>query len=250
MRNSAPAIAFGYLNQQGVELIEGRGVGGQVPVQELLSGFVARANPEELVTLEDAARVSIRDKHWLPSGIEQNSICGLEAKPFKSEKLPTTIIHGQGEQRIKRAPEAPIEPPPQNREWHAPSGGRPHRPHTHNSKSTREAWRSPRHVSRRARRRFFKARVAFRQLVFCVSIAPHDYFQSRPGRPPTLRSESLDEGPIVLAETIALSGGCAREVHIPRTYTPPTSLSRHRAEQEIGPSVHRAFGYVKGRVIQ
>ena len=105
MRHVPVAIAFGRLHQQGVKLIEQGFVRRQMLVKELLRRIVIRRGRKKVVARKDAARVSIRNKHRVPSGIEQNRVGSFRADPFERQKLRA------GAGRVPRAKSASKEPP-------------------------------------------------------------------------------------------------------------------------------------------
>jgi hypothetical protein len=99
VRHIPVAKAFGRLDQQGVKFIEQRFVRRQMLVKEMLRGRVICRGGKKMVARKDAARVSIRNKHGLPPGIEQNGVGGFRADSFERQKL---CAGASGAQRKKR----------------------------------------------------------------------------------------------------------------------------------------------------
>ena len=171
MRHVPVAIAFGRLHQQGVKLIEQRFIRRQMLVKELLRGIVIRRRGKKLVPRKDAARVSIRNKYGLPAGIEQNCVGGFRADSLEGQKLRAGARGAQGKERVQRAAVRLFDPVGKIVKGPGLLPVKTRRTN-HLLQFAQGAWRKVRHASRPALRRFFKAKAAFRQVVFWVRIAP------------------------------------------------------------------------------
>lgn len=101
MRHVPMAKSLGRLHQQGMKFIEKCFVRCQMLVQEPLRGMIIGRGRKEIMSRKDAARVGIRNKYRMPSGIEQNGVGSFRADPFQRQKLRAGACGALSEERVQ-----------------------------------------------------------------------------------------------------------------------------------------------------
>ncbi len=92
------AVTFSGFDQKSVKLVEQRFVVRQMAMQELLRIGVVTERRDQIVALQDAARVSISDKERLFPRVEQDGIHGFRPQAPQGKKLVSKPVRRPGKE--------------------------------------------------------------------------------------------------------------------------------------------------------
>ena len=81
------AVVLAGVNDQGVEFIVQRRVGGKVALEEMAEVFVTAVRFAQAMTFEQAPRVGVNDEDRMVAGVEQDGVGGFRPDAVDREQL-------------------------------------------------------------------------------------------------------------------------------------------------------------------
>jgi hypothetical protein len=93
-----------------MKLVEQGVVVRKMPLQESLGLRIIHRDRKQTVTREDASRVRVGNKERLPTGIEEDGICGFGSQALDLEELATDLRGRQREERVQGTATSAREP--------------------------------------------------------------------------------------------------------------------------------------------